>query len=176
MKIATPKAKIIFGVDPGSVVTGYGCILSDGKKYRYLDSGTIRLQGKALPPRLGEIFSQLKAIIHSLNPDSFAIEKVFVNKNVQSALTLGHARAAAICAAVENNLDVAEYTPRLVKQSVCGYGNADKVQVQQMVKMLLNIAGKISSDEADGLAVAITHASHMNVPYQQQDNIFPRLK
>ncbi len=162
------EAKIIFAVDPGSRVTGYGCIVSDGNKYKYISSGVIRLKGKDLPPRLGQIFSQIKTLLGNSKPDAFAIEDVFVQKNVKSALVLGHARAAAICAAVEKGIEVAEYTPRFIKKAVCGYGNADKEQVKQMVTMLLNLNKPLVSDESDALAIAITHANQMN--YQKLIN------
>ena len=156
------EPKIIFGVDPGSRITGWGCIVSDGRKYKYIDSGIVRLKGKELPPRLGDIFLQLKEIILSNQPDAFVIEEVFVQKNIRSALVLGQARAAAICAAVDAGVNVSEYSPRFIKKAVCGYGNADKDQVKQMVSMLLNLSKSLVSDEADGLAIAITHANQMN--------------
>jgi crossover junction endodeoxyribonuclease RuvC len=148
----------IIGIDPGSRVTGYGLIESDGVRSRHLSHGTLRLRGEALPPRLGEIFQGVSGIIQEHKPQVMAIEQVFVAKNPASALKLGQARGAAICAAVSLGLEVVEYTPTRIKQSVAGTGRADKEQVQQMVRMILKLAEPPASDAADALAVALSHA------------------
>jgi crossover junction endodeoxyribonuclease RuvC len=148
----------ILGIDPGSRVTGYGLIESDGMRSVHIEHGALRLEGEALPPRLGEIFARVSALIEQHRPDVMAIEQVFVSKNAASALKLGQARGAAICAAIQHGLEVAEYTPTRIKQSVVGSGRADKSQVQHMVKMMLNLSGKLQADAADALAVALSHA------------------
>ncbi|MES9968454.1 MAG: crossover junction endodeoxyribonuclease RuvC [Candidatus Thiodiazotropha sp.] len=148
----------IIGIDPGSRLTGYGLIDSDGMQSLCLTHGVIRLNGEALPPRLGEIFAAISGLIEEHRPDVMAIEQVFVAKNPSSALKLGQARGAAICAAVHGGLSVAEYTPTLIKKAVVGSGRADKKQVQHMVQMILGLGKKPQSDAADALAVALSHA------------------
>ncbi len=148
----------ILGIDPGSRITGYGVIESDGMRSVHIEHGALRLQGEALPPRLGEIFSRVSALIEQHRPEVMAIEQVFVAKNAASALKLGQARGAAICAAIQHGLAVAEYTPTRIKQSVVGSGRADKTQIQQMVKMILNLSETPQADAADALAVALSHA------------------
>lgn len=124
----------------------------------YVSSGCIKTQGEALPLRLKLILENLSEVILQYQPDQVAIEQVFVNVNPKTTLLLGQARGAAICAAVLNNLDVAEYTALQVKQAVVGNGHAKKDQVQEMVIWLLKLAGKPGTDAADALACAICHA------------------
>ena len=151
----------ILGIDPGSRVTGYGIILSDGIRSRHIVSGCIRLEGSDFPVRLGEIYREVAGLIAEYAPEMLAIEQVFVARNPSSALKLGQARGAAICAAVVAGLPVSEYTPRMIKQSVVGTGSADKEQVQHMVQRILGLQEKLAADQADALAVAISHA-HSN--------------
>ena len=154
----------ILGIDPGSRVTGYAVIDSDGDRSSHVESGCIRLSTDAgMPHRLGEIFQSVSEIIQRCRPSEFAIEDVFVSKNASSALKLGQARGAAICAAVTNGLDVSEYAPRAVKQAVVGTGAADKSQVQHMVKMLLQLKDELKADQSDALAVALAHAHSAGV-------------
>ena len=148
----------ILGIDPGSRITGYGLIESDGQRSVHIEHGALRLQGEELPPRLGEIFSRVSGLIEQHRPEVMAIEQVFVSKNASSALKLGQARGAAICAAIQYGLSVAEYTPTRIKQSVVGTGRADKSQIQQMVKMILSLSEIPQADAADALAVALSHA------------------
>ncbi|MCP5418685.1 MAG: crossover junction endodeoxyribonuclease RuvC [Chromatiaceae bacterium] len=148
----------ILGIDPGSRVTGYGIIVSDGVRSRHLVSGCIRLDEQELSQRLGEIYRRVAGLVAEYAPDELAIEQVFVARNPASALKLGQARGAAICAAVVAGLPVSEYTPRMVKQSVVGSGSADKEQVQHMVKRILGLHESLAADQADALAVAISHA------------------
>jgi crossover junction endodeoxyribonuclease RuvC len=148
----------IIGIDPGSRITGYGLIDSDGSHSVYLAHGVIKLDGEALPPRLGEIFSRVTDLIREHKPEVMAIEQVFIAKNPSSALKLGQARGAAICAAVDRGLSVAEYTPTRIKQAVVGTGRADKAQIQHMVQMILGLRQKPQADAADALAVALSHA------------------
>ncbi|MEN8180691.1 MAG: crossover junction endodeoxyribonuclease RuvC [Pseudomonadota bacterium] len=148
----------ILGIDPGSRVTGYGVIESDGVRSTHLAHGVLRLNGDELPPRLGQIFDGICRVIDDYKPGVMAIEQVFVAKNPASALKLGQARGAAICAGVSRQLDVFEYTPTRIKQSVVGTGRAEKAQVQHMVQLILKLTEKPVSDAADALAVALSHA------------------
>lgn len=158
------KEKIrIIGIDPGSVCTGFGVIDSDGLRHHYVTSGYIKVKGDELPARLGCIFDEVSSLIRLWQPQSMGIEQVFVNKNVDSALKLGQARGAAICAGVNAKLSVGEYAPRAIKKAVVGNGSADKEQVQQMMKILLKLDFVPQSDEADGLAIALCHANHLHV-------------
>ena len=148
----------ILGIDPGLRVTGFGVIDKTGQQLHYVASGCIKTPDGELPERLKSILNSLGEVITQHNPEQVAVEKVFVNVNPQSTLLLGQARGAAICAAVLVNLPVAEYTALQVKQAVVGNGHADKEQVQEMVMRLLKLSGRPSSDAADALACAITHA------------------
>ena len=149
----------VFGIDPGSARTGYGCIETDGSRHRLVTCGAITSAAAAtFPEKLLTIHSRLAALLAECRPDSVAIENLFHAVNVRSALKLGHARGVAILAAVEAGLDVAEYTPAEIKRAVVGYGRAEKTQVQQMIKVLLGLEGVPSPhDAADALAVAICH-------------------
>ncbi len=151
---------LILGIDPGSRKTGYGLVNSVRGKNEYVASGVIRVDGTlSLPERLHVIFTSLGEIIEHYSPSEVAVEQVFMAKNASSALKLGQARGAAIVAAVQHNLPVAEYEARKVKQSVVGTGAADKLQVQHMVKSLLKLPRVPQEDAADALAVALCHAS-----------------
>ena len=149
---------IILGIDPGSRTTGFGVIRMFGSKMEYLSCGCIRTTGQSIPTRLDEIFNGVGEVVEKYQPDCMAIEQVFVAKNPGSALKLGQARGAAIVACVSRELEVSEYSARQVKQSVVGYGNAEKIQVQQMVAKLLGLNKTPQSDAADALAIAICHA------------------
>jgi len=148
----------ILGIDPGSRFTGYGLIDSDGQHARYVGSGCVKVGGDSLPQKLGRIFSELSILIDEFQPQQFAIESVFMHRNADSALKLGQARGAAICAAVTCALPVTEYAPREIKQAVVGKGGADKLQVQHMVKVLLNLTETPQADAADALAIALCHS------------------
>jgi crossover junction endodeoxyribonuclease RuvC len=147
----------IIGIDPGSCVTGYGIIDQDGQRIHYVASGCIRIQGAALAARLGMIFEGVNRIIDDYRPEEMAIERVFMNKNADSALKLGQARGAAICAGVTRTVPVDEYAAREIKQAVVGKGGATKEQVQHMICVLLSLSKRPPSDAADALAVAICH-------------------
>ncbi len=149
---------IILGIDPGSRITGYGLIKRQQGKLVYVASGCIRVGTNELPERLANIFTGIGDIIRQYAPQQFAIEQVFMAKNPDSALKLGQARGAAIVAATQASLPVAEYSARQIKQAVVGKGSADKTQVQHMVKHLLNLSGTPQADAADALAVALCHA------------------
>ena len=157
---------IILGIDPGSRFTGYGVIKQQGRTFTYLGSGCIKAlsQGEDLGSRLQTIFAGVSEIILQFKPDMFAIEQVFMAKNPDSALKLGQARGAAIVAATNNDLVIAEYSARQIKQAVVGSGGADKSQVQHMVKTILKLPGTPQADAADALAVALCHAhSHQSL-------------
>ncbi len=149
---------LIIGIDPGSRLTGYGIIEKDGQKLKFVDAGTIRTETKEMPERLKRIFAGIHRIVEFHGPTEAAVEQVFMAQNPDSALKLGQARGAAIAALVNSDLDVAEYTARQIKQSVVGYGAAEKEQVQMMVMKLLNLSIQPQSDAADALAAAICHA------------------
>lgn len=150
---------IIMGIDPGSRITGYGIISKQGNRLIHIDNGAIFTQSaKDFPQRLEQIFSGLSTIIAQYQPEAVAVENVFLAKNAQSALKLGQARGAAIVAAVSVGLSVFEYTALQVKQAVVGSGRAEKVQVQQMIKALLNLPEIAQEDASDALAVAVCHA------------------
>jgi len=147
----------ILGIDPGSRFTGFGIIDVHGEHAECVTHGVIKTRVGEFPQRLGIIFSQLQDIIREHRPDQAAVESVFINRNANSALKLGQARGAAVCAAIANGLSVFEYSPRSVKQAVVGRGGADKVQVNHMVSVLLRMRGEIEEDAADALAVALCH-------------------
>ncbi len=147
----------ILGIDPGSRLAGYGIIISDGMRNHYVASGSIRVSGEDLAQRLGIIFRELTQIIEAHRPDVMAVEKVFVHRNAGSALKLGQARGAAICAGITRALPLFEYTPREIKQAVVGKGGAAKEQVQHMVRVLLNLGAAPQQDASDALAVALCH-------------------
>jgi len=148
----------ILGIDPGLRVTGFGVIERHGAKLVYVGSGCIRTPEGTLPERLKVILAGVGEVIGQYRPEQVAVEEVFVNVNPKSTLLLGQARGAAISGAVLHDLPVAEYTALQVKQAVVGNGHAAKEQVQEMVRRLLNIEGKLQADAADALACAICHA------------------
>lgn len=147
----------ILGIDPGSRITGYGIIEVEGNHNRYVTSGCVRTEHKALPERLRVIFEGVQELIDTYRPDEMAIEQVFMHRNADSALKLGQARGSAICAGVMALLPVGEYSPREIKQAVVGRGGADKAQVQHMVRTLLALSDVPQEDAADALAVALCH-------------------
>ncbi|MDW7773200.1 MAG: crossover junction endodeoxyribonuclease RuvC [Desulfobulbaceae bacterium] len=150
----------ILGIDPGSRTTGYGVIDRAGPNLGFVTCGTIRMEnGAGMNNRLLLIYEGLRGVIERYGPDVAAVEDVFLSQNPRSALKLGHARGVAVLAAMRSGLQVHDYSPRAVKQAVAGYGQADKHQVQHMVKALLELSSSPSNDAADALAVAICHAN-----------------
>ena len=147
----------ILGLDPGSRFTGYGIIDVNGDRAAAVHHGVIKTGAGEFPERLGIIFRGVRDLVIEYRPTEVAVEDVFVSKNASSALKLGQARGAAICAAICEDLKVAEYTPRSVKQAIVGRGGADKVQVQHMVCVLLQLRETPQEDAADALAVALCH-------------------
>lgn len=151
--------KRIVGIDPGSRLMGYGIIQIEGNRYTHIASGVVNT-GKASPAeKLQTIYRELKEILSQYTPTHAAIEQVFMQHNVRSALVLGQARGAALVALSEQGLAVSEFTARQVKKAVVGYGNADKKQVQHMVRCLLNLQHTPTTDAADALAIALCHAN-----------------
>ncbi|MEA3411379.1 MAG: crossover junction endodeoxyribonuclease RuvC [Pseudomonadota bacterium] len=148
----------ILGIDPGSRLTGYGIVESDGRRSVHVRNGCIRAGSGPLPERLGIIYREVEAIVADYRPGELAVEAVFVARNAASALKLGHARGAAICAGVHHGLPVSEYSARVVKQALVGSGAADKRQVRHMVARLLSVDDDLQEDAADALAVALCHA------------------
>ena len=154
----------IIGIDPGSRVTGYGVIDADSGRLRFVACGVVKTTPQyPFSHRLNEIFEGINEVVQLHGPAIAAIEDVFLASNPRSALKLGHARGAAVVAAMQNGLSVYDYSPRVVKQAVVGYGQADKVQVQHMVRVLLSLSKAPSSDAADALAVAICHANQFQI-------------
>lgn len=159
---------LILGIDPGSQTTGYGFIEAGLQQHKAIAFGCIRTKKfPTMAERLKVIYRELYILVQEYRPEEVAIEDVFVSRNPQTALKLGHARAAALLAVANNDLPIAEYQPRKVKKSVVGSGQAIKEQVQLMVCMLLRLSQPLQADAADALAVAICHAHHRNtVAYQ----------
>ncbi|MBF0624120.1 MAG: crossover junction endodeoxyribonuclease RuvC [Magnetococcales bacterium] len=153
------------GIDPGTSATGWGIVEGEGNRVIHVAHGTIRTRADdPLPRRLLGIFEGLNQVIAEHHPTVAAVEDIFVSRNVQSALKLGHARGAAIIAAGLNGLPVFEYAALVVKKSVVGYGRAEKPQVQAMVRMLLAMGDAAPRDAADALAVALCHIHHAQTP------------
>ena len=150
---------IIFGIDPGSERTGYGCIESDGSRHRVVTCGAIGSPpSRSFPDRLLAIHARLTELLVEHRPDCVAIENIFHAKNVRSALKLGHARGVALLAASAARVPIAEYTPAEIKRAVVGFGRAEKAQIGKMVKLLLGLdAAPAPHDAADAIAVAICH-------------------
>jgi len=155
---------IILGIDPGLATMGYGVIEYSSSKLTMLDYGVVLTKaGVPLPRRLSIIFDSMEELIEKYNPDAIAFEELFFNKNVKTALIVGHARGTALVCAEKSGKELFEYTPLQVKQAVCGYGRADKQQIQAMVKMLLSLKEIPKPDDAaDALAVAMCHAHSSN--------------
>lgn len=154
----------IIGIDPGSRITGYGVIDADLGRLHFVACGVVKTTPKfPFSHRLNEIFEGINEVVQLHGPVIAAIEDVFLAANPRSALKLGHARGAAVVAAMQNGLSVYDYSARVVKQAVVGYGQADKVQVQHMVRVLLSLSRAPSTDAADALAVAICHANQFQI-------------
>jgi crossover junction endodeoxyribonuclease RuvC len=149
---------LILGIDPGSRVTGYGLIKENQQKLQYVDSGCIRTSDGELSNRLLQIFNGICQLMEEHSPDEVAIEQVFMHQNVSAALKLGHARGVAMVACASHRVSVSEYSAREVKQSVVGYGAAQKSQVSHMVVQMLMLTSAPQSDAADALAIAICHS------------------
>jgi crossover junction endodeoxyribonuclease RuvC len=151
---------LVLGIDPGTAITGYGLVReAPNGDLSVVDFGVIRTPaGMEMPQRLLQLYRELKQIVLLHRPDSGAVEKLFFQKNVRTAISVGQGRGVALLALAEADMPIAEYTPLEIKQAVAGYGGADKNQVQYMVKALLNLDEIPQPDDAaDALAVAICH-------------------
>lgn len=152
---------VILGIDPGIAIVGYGFLELKGNSYKVLDYGAITTEAKVpLPDRLNSIYEEMSELIEKYKPDDIAFEELFFNKNVKTAITVAQARGVEVLAAKKSHAGLYEYTPLQVKQAIVGYGRASKNQVQEMVKIILNLEKVPKPDDvADALAVAITHGS-----------------
>jgi len=166
---------LVLGIDPGIAITGYGLVQTDPHKdYQCIDYGVVTTPaGLEDAARLKILFNELTEMIQRHKPDSGAVEKLFFQKNVRTAISVGQARGVAMLTLAQAECPISEYTPNEVKQTVCGYGNADKNQVQRMVQTLLNLSEIPKPDDAaDALAVAICHIHHQsfnNLIHQAQE-------
>ena len=159
-------AKRILGIDPGSRLTGFGVLDFQGDVPRYVTSGTVKSTDGGFADRLRRIFVAINDIVGEYRPDVVAIESVFMHKNAGSALKLGHARAAALCATFEHEIEIYEYAPREIKLAVTGTGAASKEQVQHMIVTLLQLDGAPAPDAADALAAALCHGNQRRIQLQ----------
>jgi len=164
----TNKRRIL-GIDPGSRLTGFGILDFVGDHPRYVASGTVKSPDGTFPDRLKTIFVAVSEIVDEYRPDIVAVESVFMSKNAGSALKLGHARSAALCATFAFDIEVFEYAPREIKLAVVGTGAASKTQVQHMVVSLLQLDATPSTDAADALAAAICHGNQRVLKKQLGD-------
>jgi len=157
---------IILGVDPGTIVTGYGLIEYTNNKFKRISHGVIKLpSSKSLSEKLEIIYNELDKLLKLYKPDEFVIETAFYGKNVQSVLKIGYARGVSILAAIHNKVPTNEYSPREVKKAVVGKGAASKQQVNYMVMTILNSKKiKFKPDESDALAMALCHAFRLKAP------------
>lgn len=155
---------IVLGIDPGSRITGWGLVEHQGSRTAYLASGALRLPTKGeFAARLVHLSTAVGELAQSHRPDHCALEQIFTARNARSALTLGHARGVILAAVAARGIPVHEYTPTQVKHAVVGAGRAGKEQVARMVAVLLGLRGPLQEDEADALAVAITHTAFSNL-------------
>lgn len=155
--LSTAARVRVLGLDPGSRRTGFGVIDCEGNEHTHIANGCIAAQGETIATRLRAIFEGIESLIATYRPDEVAVERVFVSRNVDSAMKLGQARGAALCA-VPAGTAVFEYAPRAIKLAVVGSGAAEKAQVAHMMKVLLQLADVPGSDAGDALAVALCHA------------------
>lgn len=159
---------LILGIDPGIAILGFGLVKYEANRFTVIDYGAITTDsGIPMSSRLTIIYNGLINLIEKYKPDAYAVEELFFNKNIKTALTVGHARGVAVLAGSKSGVQVYEYTPLQVKQALVGYGRADKNQIQQMVKVILNLREIPKPDDvADALAVAICHGNSSNFSEQ----------
>lgn len=153
----------ILGIDPGTATTGFGVIIKDGPKLKFVDAGVVTTKKEVeMKDRLGTIYECVTQLIEEHKPDCVVVELLFFATNVTTAISVGQARGVVMLAIGQAGLPMFEYTPMQIKQAVTGYGRADKKQIQEMVKMMLGLDGIPKPDDAaDGLAIAITHANQL---------------
>ena len=150
----------ILGIDPGFAITGYSIIDYQGNKFKLIDSGAVTTKaGESFPLRLTKIYDDLSSIINEYKPDAISVEELFFNNNAKTAINVAQARGVVLVVGCKNNIPTFEYTPLQIKQAVAGYGRADKIQVQKMVKTILNVEKLPKLDDTtDSMAAAICHA------------------
>ncbi|MCG0275897.1 MAG: crossover junction endodeoxyribonuclease RuvC [Thermosediminibacteraceae bacterium] len=150
---------VIMGIDPGIALSGYGVIWSNGTKFEVIDFGVLKTESRlSIAERLKSIYDGYLNLIETYSPEAIAVEELFFNKNTKTAITVGQARGVALLAAASKSVKIYEYTPLEVKQAIVGYGRAEKFQVQEMVRVLLNLKEVPKPDDAaDALAVALCH-------------------
>ena len=150
----------ILGIDPGFAITGYSIIDYQGNKFKLIDSGAVLTKaGESFPLRLTKIYDEITEIINTYKPDAISVEELFFNNNVKTAINVAQARGVILTVGCKNNIPTYEYTPLQIKQAVAGYGRADKIQVQKMVKTILNVDKLPKLDDTtDSMAAAICHA------------------
>jgi crossover junction endodeoxyribonuclease RuvC len=160
----------VLGIDPGLGRCGWAVVERAARGATALDYGTVATRGEAIAPRLAELAGRLRAVVAQYQPDSFAIERLFVNANVRTAMTVGQASGVALLVAAEHGLHVAAYTPSQVKRAVTGTGTAPKAQIGYMVRVLLHLdAVPTPADTADALAVALCHLHHATTAAFRED-------
>lgn len=163
---------IVIGVDPGTIVSGYGIVEVRDNTFNCLDCGYIsQPQSRSLPKRLKHIYKKLADLIDEFSPDEMSIEDVFFSKNARSTLKLGEARGVAILAGASADIPVFEYSPTEVKSAITGNGRATKMEVQKMIYTMLNINGLEKTDTSDALAIAICHLNSIAVNKKYGFNI-----
>ena len=150
----------ILGIDPGFAITGYSIIDYQGNKFKLIDSGAVTTKaGVSFPLRLTKIYDDLSIIIDEYKPDAISVEELFFNNNVKTAINVAQARGVVLVVGCQKQIPTYEYTPLQIKQAVAGYGRADKIQVQKMVKAILNVEKLPKLDDTtDSMAAAICHA------------------
>ncbi len=165
----------VLGIDPGSETTGWGVVEGDARRYRLVDFGTVKARPRErFAARLLKISVGVESIIEKFRPDVCAVEESFFAVNAQTALKLGHVRGVVLLAAERTGIEIAEYAPRLIKQTVVGYGAAEKQQVQEMMRVLLKLKEPPAPfDASDALAVAVTHLHHARRPEVSKDKTAP---
>lgn len=159
---------IIFGIDPGLAISGYGIIKYIGNKFEVIDYGAITTEScEEFPKRLKKLYDGYTSLFEIYKPDAVAIEELFYNKNAKTAIAIAEARGVHLLAAENNSIPLYEYTPLQIKQGIVGYGRAEKKQIQEMVKIILNLECVPKPDDvADGLAAAICHAHSLKFAQQ----------
>ncbi|OPY13433.1 MAG: Crossover junction endodeoxyribonuclease RuvC [Syntrophus sp. PtaB.Bin001] len=151
----------VLGIDPGSVVTGFGIVEQIQERYIDIVHGEIRLKrGTSFTSSLEKIYDELFSLVEREQPDAVAIEDIFYGKNIKSLIKQGHVRGVAILAGSKHHLPVFEYTPLEIKKAVVGYGHAEKIQVQNMIKVIMKLSELPPADASDAIAVAICHLNH----------------
>lgn len=161
----------VLGIDPGSIITGYGVVEKTGSRLLHIDNGCLTTKRNTpLPLRLMQIYDSLIETLDKFKPEAVVIEEVFFGKNIQSLVKLGESRGVALLAATKSGVAIYEYSTRVVKQAITGYGNATKEQIQKMIKQLLKLPEVAQEDASDALALAICHLNSSHLLNVQKGN------